>query len=88
MQHLRLLIASATQPPFDIEHAAQITEHHGIRATGGDVLAFALSDMRGDLAELQRECTTETAALLAFIHLTQLHAFDLRQQGARLLLDT
>ena len=87
MQYLRLLIAPATQPSFDIEHTTQITENHGISAAGGDVLAFAFSDMRRDLAELQRERATETAALFALVHLAQFGTLDLRQQCAGLLLD-
>jgi hypothetical protein len=34
MQHLRLLVAAPAQPSFDIEHAAEIAEHHGIGAAG------------------------------------------------------
>jgi len=85
MQHLRLLIASAPQPPFDVEHAAQVAEHHGIGAGSGNVVAFAFGNVRGDLAVLQRKRAAETAALLAFVHLAQFDARHLRQQCARLL---
>ena len=87
MQYLRLHIPAPAQPSFDIEHAAEIAEHHGLGTAGCDVLAFAFGDMRGDVAILDRESAAESAALLAFVHLTQFRTFDLRQQCARLLFD-
>ena len=87
MQHPCLGVPAPAQPPFDVEHAAEIAEHHGIGAAGRDVLAFAFGDVRRDVTVLDRKRAAESAALFAFIHLAQFRALDLRQQRARLLFD-
>ena len=52
VQHLRRGIATPAQPPFDIQHAAQIAEHHCLHVTRRDVGTLALGDMRRNVAVL------------------------------------
>src|ERR1700730_9471640 len=69
VQHLGLRIAAPAQPALDVQHAAQIAQHDGVRARGLDVPAFVVGQPRRNLAELDRERPAEAAARLALRHL-------------------
>ncbi len=86
VEHLRLRVAAAAQPALDVQHAAEIAQHHRVRAARGDVRALALGDVSGNLAELHRERAAETAAGFRLLHFLQLEARHFRQQRARLRL--
>lgn len=87
MEHACTRIARAAQPAFDVEDTAEVTEHHGIGPAGLNVGALLVNDRRGDVAVLDRERATESAARLAVLHFGQRHTRQLAQQFAWLLLD-
>src|SRR6186997_2880616 len=68
VQHLRLVVAPPAQPAFDVQHAAEVAEHHGVGAGGRDVAALVVGETRRNLAELDRERAAEAAAVFAFGH--------------------
>src|SRR6266702_3631824 len=86
VQHARRRIARAPQAPFDIQHAAEVAQHDGLRAARLNIGALLVADRRRDIAELPRKRTPEAAAMLAVLHLRHGDA-SLREQRARLLLD-
>src|SRR5512132_4455185 len=84
VQHARS-IAAAAKPTLDVQHAAEIAEHHRLGAAVHDVLALVVRKARRDLAELDGKRTAKAAAHLAFGHLGKPHAGKLREQRTRLL---
>src|SRR5208283_1342310 len=87
VQHQGLGVATAAQPPLDVEHAAEIAKHHRIGPAGGNLLTLVVRKPGRDLAELDRERATEAAAVFALGHLGELQAPDPREQRSGLLLD-
>src|SRR5712691_2026953 len=86
VQHLRLRVASPPQPPFDVEHATQVAENHGVGARLRDELALVVRKPGRDLAVLERERSAETTAGLALGELVELDAAHLAQERTRLML--
>ena len=54
VQHLGLAVTQPAEPAFDVQHAAEIAEHHGVGAARRDVPALVVRETRRDLAELDR----------------------------------
>jgi hypothetical protein len=42
VQHARGRVAAAAQSALDVEHAAEVSEHHGIGAAGGNIAALVV----------------------------------------------
>lgn len=70
---------------YDIQHAAEVAQHHRVGAAIVDIRAFLVHDGRRDVAVLDRKGAAKAAALAAVLHLGDLDA-GLAQQFARLLL--
>src|SRR2546428_6512122 len=88
VQHPRLHVAAPAQPALDIEHAAQIAEHDGIGAAGGNMLALVIGKPRRYFAKLAGERAAESAASLALGHLDEFQARYAREQGPRRAFDS
>src|SRR2546428_13869637 len=88
VQHPRLHVAAPAQPALDIEHAAQIAEHDGIGAAGGNMLSLVIGKARRYFAKLDGERVAESAASLALGQLDQLKARFARVQRPRLAYDS
>src|ERR1700674_5519493 len=86
MEHLGPGIPAPPQPPFDVEHAAQVAEHYGVGAGAGDVGTLLVGDPGRDLAELDGEGATEPATLVRRSHFPEGEPGYLRQQLTRLRL--
>src|SRR6266566_934435 len=65
VQNPRLRVSAATQPPLDVQHAAQVSEHDRLRAARLDVRAFLLRHRGGDLSVLDGKGASEAATGLA-----------------------
>src|SRR6185312_6830572 len=86
VQHARRAVAAATQPALDVEHAADVPQHHRVGAAADDVTALVVGEARRDFAELDRERAAEAAAGLALRHLLEREPGDAGEQHARLRL--
>jgi hypothetical protein len=72
VQDLCALVTTTTQPAFNIEHATEIAKHYRRGDSGAQVVAFTISNVRGNLAELDRKSTAEAATRLSLVHFVNL----------------
>ena len=87
MQHLRV-VTHAAQSAFNIQHTAQVAQHHSLCTGRLYLLALVGTNCAGNLAILQGERATKTASLPTVFHFKNFYATHFANQGAGLILHT